>query len=236
MEKKIIVITGASGGLGTQLARLLASPENTLILLGFTGEQYVLPTEHHWKTADLRDPRQIEEVFSKVIAEFGRIDVLINNAGISRNGMSWKLPLDTWNEVIEINLTAPFLTIKATLPSMRENGFGRIINISSVVAQTGVVGTSAYAASKAGLIGLTKTISKEVATNGITVNVISLGYFDQGMIHEVSDDMQTAIIQQIPKKRLGSVETLAGTIQWLVSKEADYVTGQTISLNGGLFS
>jgi NAD(P)-dependent dehydrogenase (short-subunit alcohol dehydrogenase family) len=119
---------------------------------------------------------------------------------------------------------------------MREQNSGRIISISSVVAQTGVVGTAAYAASKAGLIGLTKTVSKETATSGITVNCLALGYFDVGMIDDVNPEMQAQIIQTIPQLRLGTVPTILGTIDWLITEEASYITGQTISLNGGLFS
>jgi NAD(P)-dependent dehydrogenase (short-subunit alcohol dehydrogenase family) len=119
---------------------------------------------------------------------------------------------------------------------MRANNYGRIINISSVVAQTGVPGTAAYAASKAGILGLTKTLAKELANQSITCNALALGYFNQGMITEVSEEMQEQIISQIPKKRLGGVETILTTIDWLLKEESDYITGQTISLNGGLFT
>jgi NAD(P)-dependent dehydrogenase (short-subunit alcohol dehydrogenase family) len=236
MERKVIVITGATGGLGSEMVKHFEQQNVRLALHTFQQEPFDVACEHAWFKADLRDPQQIDTLIAAILANFGRIDVLINNAGISKNGMSWKLSDADFNEVVAVNLTAPFKLIKGFLPKMREQKSGRIISISSVVAQTGVVGTAAYAASKAGLIGLTKTVSKETATNGITVNCLALGYFNVGMIDEVAPEMQTQIIQAIPQQQLGSVATILATIDWLISKEADYITGQTISLNGGLFN
>jgi NAD(P)-dependent dehydrogenase (short-subunit alcohol dehydrogenase family) len=236
MERKVIVITGATGGLGSEMVKHFEQQNVRLALHTFQQEPFDVACEHAWFKADLRDPQQIDTLIAAILANFGRIDVLINNAGISKNGMSWKLSDADFNEVVAVNLTAPFKLIKGFLPKMREQKSGRIISISSVVAQTGVVGTAAYAASKAGLIGLTKTVSKETATNGITVNCLALGYFNVGMIDEVAPEMQAQIIQAIPQQQLGSVATILATIDWLISKEADYITGQTISLNGGLFN
>jgi NAD(P)-dependent dehydrogenase (short-subunit alcohol dehydrogenase family) len=236
MERKVIVITGATGGLGSAMVKHFEKQNVRLALHTFQQEPFDVACEHAWFKADLRDSHQIDTLIAAILANFGRIDVLINNAGISKDGMSWKLSDTDFNEVVAVNLTAPFKLIKGFLPKMREQNFGRIISISSVVAQTGVVGTAAYAASKAGLIGLTKTVSKETATCGITVNCLALGYFDVGMIDDVNPEMQAQIIQTIPQLRLGTVPTILGTIDWLITEEASYITGQTISLNGGLFS
>lgn len=236
MERKVIVITGATGGLGSEMVKHFEQQNVRLALHTFQQEPFDVACEHAWFKADLRDPKQIDTLIAAILANFGRIDVLINNAGISKNGMSWKLSDADFNEVMAVNLTAPFKLIKGFLPKMREQKSGRIISVSSVVAQTGVVGTAAYAASKAGLIGLTKTVSKETATIGITVNCLALGYFNVGMIDEVAPEMQAQIIQAIPQQQLGSVTAILATIDWLISKEADYITGQTISLNGGLFN
>jgi NAD(P)-dependent dehydrogenase (short-subunit alcohol dehydrogenase family) len=236
MERKVIVITGATGGLGSAMVKHFEKQNVRLALHTFQQEPFDVACEHAWFKADLRDSHQIDTLIAAILANFGRIDVLINNAGISKDGMSWKLSDTDFNEVVAVNLTAPFKLIKGFLPKMREQNFGRIISISSVVAQTGVVGTAAYAASKAGLIGLTKTVSKETATSGITVNCLALGYFDVGMIDDVNPEMQAQIIQTIPQLRLGTVPTILGTIDWLITEEASYITGQTISLNGGLFS
>ncbi len=236
MEKKVIVITGATGGIGREMVKHFEQKNVRLALHTFQNEPFDVACEHAWFKADLSDSQQVSNFVVMVLANFGKIDVLINNAGLSKNGMSWKLGVQDFQEVIAVNLTAPFQLMHGFLPTMRQQNYGRIISISSVVAQTGVPGTSAYAASQAGLLGLTKTIAKEVAGNGITVNALALGYFDKGMISEVSPEMQAKIIEQIPLKKLGSVSAILATIDWLLSEEAAYVTGQTISLNGGLFS
>ena len=236
MDKKVILITGATGGLGSAMVKHFEKQDVRLVLHTFQQEPFDVACEHAWFKADLRDENQVQNLVASVMANFGRVDVLINNAGISKNGMSWKLAPRDFNEVIAVNLTAPFLLCHGVIPSMRTHNFGRIINISSVVAQTGVPGTVAYAASKAGILGMTKTIAKEVANQSITCNALALGYFDQGMISEVSEELQQQIIAQIPKSRLGGVETILNTIDWLLKEESDYITGQTISLNGGLFT
>lgn len=236
MDKKVILITGATGGLGSAMVKHFEKQDVRLALHTFQQEPFDVGCEHAWFKADLRDENQVKNLIASILANFGKVDVLINNAGISKNGMSWKLAPADFNEVIAVNLTAPFLMCQGVIPGMRANNFGRIITISSVVAQTGVPGTVAYAASKAGVLGMTKTIAKELANGAITCNALALGYFDQGMISEVSEEMQQQIIAQIPKNRLGGVETVLSTIDWLLKDESDYVTGQTISLNGGLFT
>lgn len=186
--------------------------------------------------ANLESEAEIEDLCKAVEAHYGRIDVLINLAGLSHGKISWKTDLADWNRVMAVNLTAPFLLARWVLPAMRERGWGRIINISSVVAQTGVAGTAAYAASKAGLMGLTHTLAKEVAANGITVNTIALGYMEAGMIHELTPEMQQEILKRVPKQRLGDAQSLAELIAFLLSPAADFVTSQTLNLNGGLYA
>lgn len=235
--EKVILITGASGGMGGAIANYFAK-QNTKLALHYNSRSISISESEniaHFK-ADLTSESDIKSLVDNVLKRFGRIDVLINNAGISESSISWKAELEDWNKTIAINLTAPFLMSKEVLPGMRANNFGRIINISSVVAQTGFIGTAAYAASKAGLIGLTKTLSKEVISSGITVNAVALGYFNVGMISDVPSPLKEQVIETIPAKKLGEPETLCKTIQWLMDDAADYVTGQTINLNGGMFS
>jgi NAD(P)-dependent dehydrogenase (short-subunit alcohol dehydrogenase family) len=237
MEQKVILITGASGGMGGAIASLF-SQENVKLALQYNRNAIQLDESEniaHFQ-ADLTDENQVAQLVERIISRFGRIDVLINNAGISRSAMSWKTEASSWKETMAINLDAPFYLSKHVTPHFRAQKSGRIVNITSVVAQTGFIGTAAYAASKAGLIGLTKTLSKELASSGVTVNALALGYFNVGMIDDVPAEMQTEIIGSIPANRLGDPKSVFKTIQWLVSNEGEYITGQTINLNGGLYS
>lgn len=237
MGKKVILITGATGGMGKQLVSWFKNQDCLLILHYHDQDLDLVETDSiRFVKADLRLPEQIDEMAKKALDIFGRIDVLINNAGVSKSAMSWKMEFSDWKETMAINLDAPFLLSKAIIPSMRANNSGRIINISSVVAQTGAIGTAAYAASKAGLLGLTKTLSKELAPNGITVNSLALGYFNTGMIEDVPEDLQEAIIASIPLGKLGDPKTVCKTIEWLISDESSYVTGQVLNLNGGMYA
>lgn len=236
MEKKVILITGASGALGKQIAAYLESQGHALVLHYF---QHSIASENPnvmTFSCDLRNPNEIQLLVDKAIERFGKIDVLINNAGISKSNVAWKTTADEWRQTMQINLDAPFFLSQAVIPSMRSNQFGRIINITSVVAQTGFVGTSAYAASKAGMIGMTKTLSKELAKFHIAVNAIALGYFNTGMIEDVPAEVQAKLLEQVPVNQLGEPLLLAKMIDFLISNEANFITGQTLNLNGGLYS
>jgi 3-oxoacyl-[acyl-carrier protein] reductase len=185
--------------------------------------------------ADVTQAVQVESMVRTVVDRFGRVDVLVNNAGVSRDAMSWKLGEDQWAEVLGVNLTGAFLCAKAVLPVMREQQWGRIINISSVVAQTGMPGTVAYAASKAGLVGMTKTLARETAHKGITVNCLALGYFRVGLIASLSPEVRDEILSQIPVGRLGEPEELVHAVRFLCDERAAYITGQVLNINGGLY-
>lgn len=237
MEKKTILITGASGGLGTALANWFQKDSYRLVLHYFDHPPLMDESEHvvHIKS-DFRDSRQVEQMLDFLDRLPGGVDIILNNAGISRSAVSWMVANVDWDETLAVNLTAPFLLIKNRIPYMRSSAYGRIINVSSVVAQCGNPGTAAYAASKAGLIGLTKTLAKELAPSHITVNALALGYFETGMISDIPNDQLERIIASIPSGRLGSTDTVCKTIEWLLSDEAEYVTGQVINLNGGLHS
>lgn len=237
MDKKIIFITGASGGLGEAMANYFLALGHQLIL--HHNEHPIRIDESSNVThvkADLTDDQELQSMFDKIKGAVNHIDVLINNAGISKSSISWKTSSDDWDETIALNLTAPFKIAQHTIPLMRKNNWGRIINITSVVAQTGVIGTSAYAASKAGIIGLTKTLSKELIPFNITTNALALGYFDKGMIRDIPTELKEQIIDTIPSKELGQPKVICKTIEFLMQNEAHYINGQTINLNGGLFS
>jgi NAD(P)-dependent dehydrogenase (short-subunit alcohol dehydrogenase family) len=237
MGKKIIFITGASGGLGEAIAKYFLKLGHQLIL--HHNENPIHIEENDLVThvkADLTDEKDVQKMFHKITSTVSNIDILINNAGISKSSISWKTSSDDWDETIALNLTAPFKIAQHTIPLMRKNNWGRIINITSVVAQTGVIGTSAYAASKAGIIGLTKTLSKELIPFNITTNALALGYFDKGMIRDIPTELKEQIIDTIPAKELGQPDIICKTIEFLMQNEAHYINGQTINLNGGLFS
>lgn len=233
---KTILIMGASGGLGTELTKYFSAKEYNLALHYYENEPKALPQNAVAFQADIRKEDDIKELIADVAKTFGTIDIILNNAGISKSEISWKAEKDSWEDTMAINLTGPFLVTKHALPYMREQKFGRIIFMSSIVAQTGFVGASAYAASKAGLIGLTKSLSKELANKNITVNSIALGYFNAGMINDVPDEMQAMLISNIPVNKLGDPEQLAELMNYLISDKAAYLTGQTLNLNGGLYS
>lgn len=235
--EKVLLITGASGGMGSALIRDFAA-QGYRLALHHNHRTPVLPeTENvaHFK-ADLTVEAEVNRLVEKVIERFGKIDILVHNAGISRSGMSWKTSTEDWRQTMAVNLDAPFFLSRAVVPYMRAQKSGRIVHISSVVAQTGFIGTAAYAASKAGLLGLTKSMAKELISSGITVNALALGYFEVGMIEDVPDDLRAVVVDSIPAKRLGEAATVSSTLQWLFSDEAAYVTAQTINLNGGLYS
>lgn len=233
---KTILIIGSSGGLGTALVNFFENKPYNLALHYYKNVPEVDGDHIKAYQADITKEEEVEALISKVQSDFGQVDVVLHNAGVSRNGMSWKVNQDDWDETIAVNLTGPFLVSKHVIPLMRQANFGRLIFMSSVVAQTGFIGTAAYAASKAGLLGLTKTLSKELAGKNITVNAIALGYFNAGMINDVPEEMQEQLKTNIPVGELGDPEQLANLIEYLVSDQSSYLTGQTLNLNGGLYS
>jgi NAD(P)-dependent dehydrogenase (short-subunit alcohol dehydrogenase family) len=216
---------GASGGIGSGIGKL------------FTGDTLIRHYHRHGSAglgycADISKPDQVDKMVAGALREFGRIDVAILAAGISVDGFAHKAPPDMWRSVVDTNLVGTFNVIRAVLPSMRANSFGRIIILTSVVFQRPVVGTSAYSASKSALVGLARTVALENASRGVTCNCIALGYFDAGMLYTIPADVRENIRQTIPLGRFGRIDELYRTIQFLIDTE--YVTGQVISVNGGL--
>lgn len=240
MKSLNILLIGSSGGIGKELTRHFESAGHNLALHYFSNKPEVSNigggkgTKRTYQ-ADITKEADVAAMVAAVKKDFGSIDVVINNAGISISEISWKLQLNNWDNTIGVNLTGPFLVSKHVIPVMREKKFGRIIFVSSVVAQTGFVGTAAYAASKAGLLGLTHSLAKELGTNGITVNAIALGYYNVGMIQDVPDDLRQDLIKQIPTGKLGTPQELGALIDYVISEPAAYLTGQTLNLNGGLY-
>ncbi len=249
MSGKNVLLTGASGGIGKYISLGLAQSGFNLALQ-YNSNQLKLEeniteikknipessgTIIKSYKADITNESSVKELTDNVKSDFGNIDILINNAGLSVNAMSWKMDLKDWNNVLNVNLTGPFLCTKYVLPVMKKNKYGRIVYISSVVPQIGVAGTAAYSASKAGLFGLCKTVSKEIIKNNITANVISLGYFDAGLLYQIPEEIRNQIKESIPVKEFGNPVEITECIKYLCSENSHYITGQILNLNGGLF-
>jgi len=240
-----VVITGASGGIGQGLLReLLKKGYMQLVALCHIPEhakpierlleEYDIDPKKHVLFADIAKEEEVVAAFSDIAEKLGSVFALINNAGISSNNVSWKLSGEEFRRIHEVNLFGSFYASKAALQQMRPEQRGRIINISSILSQVGIAGTSHYSASKAGLNAMTRTMAQEVAHKSITVNAIALGYFDAGMIHSVPAEKRESIRKSIPIGRFGRVAELASLIDYLLQESSSYLTGQVIHLNGGL--
>lgn len=185
--------------------------------------------------ASVDDIEQVSRMRDEIVKQFGKIDILVNNAGIVRDKSFAKMTSDMWREVLAVNLDGAFNCTKSVIDGMIERGFGRIVNISSVIGRMGNRGQANYAASKAGLIGLTQSLAKEFATKGITVNAVAPGYIETDMLKSVPKELMDKIIAQIPLGRLGKPSEVAEAVVYLVSRSGDYITGQVIDINGGLY-
>lgn len=234
-----MIITGASKGLGAYITSSMANSEFNLVITYNTNK---ISAQNICKNiskkanlklmkCDITKPSEIKSVVNKAISHFGRIDLLINNAGIHNDKTILKMKYDDWNSVIKTNLTGCFNFSKAVLPIMKKQKFGKIINISSYAAFIGIPGAANYVASKAGIIGLTKSLAKEVAKYNITVNAIAPGYFDIGMFYDIPEDIRSKILDTIPAKRLGNPEEIFELIKIIIS--TNYLTGQVFTLDGG---
>ena len=240
MDKQIALVTGASRGIGKAIAERLAcdgfmvvgtatsdsGAEAISAYLGTNGKGYKL---------DVADPQSIDSVLAAINADLGAPSVLVNNAGITRDGLLMRMKDEDWQDIIDTNLTSIFRMSKAVLRDMMKARAGRIINISSVVGVTGNAGQANYAAAKAGMIGFTKSLAKEVGSRNITVNTVAPGFIDTDMTKELSDDVKNRLLGSIPLSRLGNAEEIAHAVSFLASNGAGYITGETLHVNGGMF-
>lgn len=238
-KKQTVLITGSSQGLGSYIARSLANNRFNIVINYSKHKENAeklankLSRQTSVKTlkGDVSKFRDVTTIVNKIVKEFGSIDVLVNNAGIHLDDNVSKMSQESWQKVIDTNLTGTFNCCKAVLPQMQKQHSGRIINIASFTAFKGVAGASNYAASKAGVIGFTKSLAREVAKYGITVNAIAPGYFDIGMFHHLDQKIKSKIMSDIPAKRLGDPKEISELIKILIS--SSYLTGQVFTLDGG---
>ena len=239
LSGKSALVTGASGGLGGAIARALHGQGATVGLSGtrrdaldaLAGE---LGDRAHVLACDLSDAEAVAALVGQAQDVMGALDILVNNAGLTRDGLALRMKDDDWAAVIEVNLSAAFRLSRSALRGMMKRRWGRIINVTSVVGVTGNPGQANYAASKAGLIGMTKAIAAEVAGRGITVNCLAPGMIDTAMTQALSDDQREKLRERIPAGRLGEAADIAAGAVYLASAEAAYVTGQTLHINGGM--
>ena len=236
---KTALITGASGGIGAAIARALHGAGATVGLSGTREEPLNalaadLASRAHVLPCNLADPAAVEALPKAAIAALGSLDILVNNAGITRDQLFMRMSDEDWASVIDVNLTATMRLCRAVMRPMMKARWGRIVNISSIVGATGNPGQVNYAASKAGMIGLTKSIAAEVASRGITANAVAPGFIATPMTDKLNDDQKARINTQIPAGRMGTTEEIAAAVLYLASPEAAYVTGATLHVNGGM--
>jgi 3-oxoacyl-[acyl-carrier protein] reductase len=240
MQDKVVLITGASRGIGRAIAESFAALGATVLgtatsetgaaaisdYLGEAGKGFVL---------NVTEIDSISTLFADIKAQYGVVDVLVNNAGITRDNLLMRMKEDEWNDIIETNLTPIFRMSKAALRPMMKKRAGRIINIGSVVGTMGNAGQANYAAAKAGVIGFTKSLAREVASRGITVNTVAPGFIETDMTQALTAEQRAATLSAVPAGRLGSTKEIAATVVFLASEGAAYINGETIHVNGGMY-
>ena len=238
-KNKNILITGASGGIGNALVKKFVSLGGNVLGAGTKTEKLDLIKKQYpnikVKKFDIGNHSGIEEFIDNVSLELGRLYVLINNAGINMDNLSLRMKDEEWKKVIDINLTSTFLLSKHAIKKMLKNKFGRIVNITSVVGHTGNSGQSNYSASKAGIIGMSKSLANEYAKKNITVNCVSPGFIVSDMTMNIADKVKLYLTSRIPMGKLGTGEDVSNCVAFLSSEQASYVTGETIHVNGGMY-
>ncbi len=239
-EGKIVLVTGARRGIGRAIAETFVARGAKVIgtatsesgaeaissYLGANGKGFML---------NVVDAQSIDSVLASIRAEFGEIDILVNNAGITRDNLLMRMKDDEWEDILDTNLTSVFRLSKAVMRAMMKKRFGRIITIGSVVGTMGNAGQANYAAAKAGLIGFSKSLAREVASRGITVNVVAPGFIETDMTRALTDDQRAGILSSVPANRLGDAKEIASAVAFLASDEAGYITGETLHVNGGMY-
>ena len=241
----MIVVTGGSRGIGRSIALRFAQENAIIIIVHFDPDDVAanetlgllkeLDVEAIAEKLDVSSLKDVEKFFGEIVKNYGKVDVLVNNAGITRDAFLMRMSEDQWDQVLAVNLKSVFNCTKAVMRSMMKQRSGKIINISSVVGEIGNIGQANYSASKAGILGLTKTSARELAARGITVNAVAPGFIDTEMTENLPDKAKEAFMLQIPMERMGEPKDVAEAVYWLASNSANYITGQVIHVNGGLY-
>jgi acetoacetyl-CoA reductase len=243
LNGRVAIVTGGARGIGAAIARTLAADGAKVAISGLNGDASLAGTlvsefgdeRLKFYESDVGEFEDCKALVESVVRDFGRVDILVNNAGITRDRTVRKLPVQDWLDVIRTNLNGPFFMIKAVLDHMVERGYGRIVSISSVIAHTGNVGQANYAASKAGLLGLTKSVALETAERGITANCVAPGFINTSMVAAMPESAIEAGVERTPEHRLGKPEEVARVVRFLVDENAAFITGTVVNVNGGLY-
>ncbi|MBH1643340.1 3-oxoacyl-ACP reductase FabG [Stenotrophomonas maltophilia] len=241
LQGEIALVTGASRGIGAAIADLLAAQGATVIGTATTESGAAAIGERlaahgaHGRALNVTDAAALDSVLDGIAKEFGPISILVNNAGITRDNLLMRMKDEDWASIIDTNLTSVFRTSKAVMRGMMKARKGRIINIASVVGVTGNAGQANYAAAKAGIIGFSKSLAKEIGSRGVTVNVVAPGFIDTDMTKALPEEARAALINDIALERLGSPEDIAHAVAFLASPAAGYITGETLHVNGGMY-
>lgn len=240
----VALVTGASRGIGRAIAIELASGGAEVYINYISSDQAAKETldkiqssgsKAHLLKFDVSNPSQVGEAVDSIIKESGKIDILVNNAGLTKDALLMRMKEEDWERVLDVNLKGPFVVTRAVVRSMIKARYGRIVNMASVVGQGGHEGQANYAASKAGIEGLTKSLAKELAGRNITVNAVAPGFIETDLTAKLDARAKAAILEQIPMGRFGRPEEVAALVRWLVGEEASYITGAVIPINGGIY-
>jgi 3-oxoacyl-[acyl-carrier protein] reductase len=242
LTERIAIVTGGAQGIGQAIAATLAQEGADVVVADLNAnrcEETVARVKQLGRKAmavsvNVGDWDQVKSMIDRVQKEWERIDILVNNAGITRDGLLLRMKEEDWQSVLQVNLTGTFYCVKAVLPTMSRQRNGRIVNIASIVGAIGNIGQANYAASKAAVIGLTKTVAREYASRNITVNAVAPGFIDTAMTQDLSADTKEALLNQIPLKRLGQASDIADAVSFLCSEKAGYITGHVLHVNGGM--
>ena len=244
LEGKVAIVTGAARGIGKAIALKFAAEGANVAFTDLVIDENGLATQQEIEALGVKAKgyasnaanfEETHQVVADIVKDFGRVDILVNNAGITRDNLLMRMKDEEWNDIIETNLSSVFRLSKAVMRAMMKKRHGRIITIGSVVGTMGNGGQANYAAAKAGLIGFSKSLAREVASRGITVNVVAPGFIETDMTRALSDDQRAGILAQVPAGRLGGAQEIANAVAFLASDEAAYITGETLHVNGGMY-